>query len=355
MRTENDLRIALQHEADQAPEVAQALIRRAMAGQPRRSPVRNRLSVAVAMTIVAALIAAPFAIKRLTTTSNVTRPNPATPSPHRLSEPALSWVTVSNDHYTFDRSMSVGSNQEFIQIEGTFYDEWALVDFAPGSFDTSLVAHATSTVVDGHPGYFAKATVQPPYPRYLTLLMSPLVNGSFAGGHGYFSTIAWQLAPDHWVMLDRYQTAASLGGPTTWSASEPELLAFAATLHLKVRTEPVRQPFRVGYLPGTGWQLKSMEVFTDHQPSRGSRAQAMLVRGNLTVQIGIFPNLPGSLDPYSHRDVGNYRIEVNRDAEESHRSPLDAATTKRILDSITLAAHPETENDSWFPVSALLP
>ena len=102
MRTENDLRIALQHRADQAPEVAQALIARALVDQPRHSPTRARLSIAVAVAIVAALIAAPFAVKHLSTNSDGTRPNPAasSPAPSTKKVTALSWVALPTGNWT---------------------------------------------------------------------------------------------------------------------------------------------------------------------------------------------------------------------------------------------------------------
>lgn len=348
MRTENDLRIALRHRADQAPDVAPALIANALADQHRNSPIRARLSIAVAVAVVAALIAVPLVIRHLTTTSNA----PATPRPDQRS--ALSWVTASNSDYRIGRTLTVGSNVEILQIQTKDFSEWALADFAPGTFDKSLVADAPPITVDGHPGYFAKQTaIDGQHSPYLDDLLSPLVNGSFADGYGYFSTMAWQLDPDHWVMLDRIHIPAPHQSP---SATEQEMLDFAATLHLKVRTEPVRQVFKVGYLPGTGWQLKSLTISDLGDVPLDSYREALLAKGNLTIQISVRRDiLPNQDYPYRHRVVGDYLIEVDRDAEASGHSPLDDVTTQQILDSITLAAHPVTEDDSWFTVAQLLP
>ncbi|HJQ00596.1 MAG TPA: hypothetical protein VJ851_03250 [Jatrophihabitans sp.] len=346
MRTENDLRVALYHRADQAPDAAQALIVRALADQHRPSVTRARLSMAMAVALVAALIAVPLAVRHLTASSNGTRP--ASSQPKQI--PALSWVTATNDDYRIGRTLTVGSKVEILDIQTPDFSEWALADFAPGTFDTSLVARATPIVVDGHPGYFAKASGAPHAASYLPELLSPLVNGSFAHGHGYFSTVAWQIAPEHWVMLDRYAVPSPRRDA---SASQPELLAFAATLHLKVRTDPVRQVFRVGYLPGTGWQLKSLTISDLGDLPLDSLREAVLVDGNRTVQISVARHYPGFQYPDPHRLVGDYVIEVNRD--RLHDSALDATTTRRILDSITLAAHPVHEDGSWFPVSSMLP
>ena len=348
MRTENDLRIALLHQAAQAPEVTPALIARTLAGQDRHAPTRARLSIAVAVAIVAALIAVPLAIRHLTATST----GPAAPRPDQRS--ALSWVTVSNSDYRIGRTLTAGSNVEILQIQTKDFSEWALADFAPGTFDQSVVADATPITVDGHPGYFAKQTaIDGQHSPYLDDLLSPLVNGSFGNGYGYFSTMAWQLDPDHWVMLDRIQIPTPNRTP---SATEQEMLDFAATLHLKVRTQPVRQVFKVGYLPGTGWQLKSLTISDLGAVPLDSDREALLAKGNLTVQISVQHGIPPDQDyPYRHRIVGDYLIEVNRDAERSGHNPLDDVTTQQILDSITLAAHPVTEDSSWFPISTLLP
>ncbi len=105
MRNEDDLRVAQQHRADQAPDVAQALIARALADQHAPSRTRARLSIALAVAVVAALIAVPLAIRQAVR-------NSSTPAPATSSEPsstkkvtALSWVTLPTANWS-ERLMS---------------------------------------------------------------------------------------------------------------------------------------------------------------------------------------------------------------------------------------------------------
>lgn len=343
MRTENDLRIALQHRADQAPETAQALIARAMADRPRRSPGRDRLSIAVAVAMVAALIAVPLAIRQAVRNSTAPHPSPAgsSPAPPNKKVTALSWVTLPTDNW-YQRDMYGYPNQENIFITlvpPAGGNGIVIVDFPPGGFDTGQLAKAKPVTVDGHRGYFGQITTMTGPKPTAGLRYHPVV--------GPHTALAWEIAPDQWVVLSEgYYGAVDL--------TESQLVSTATSLGLRARSAPARLPFKIGYLPDSGWQLHTYFV---GNPKYTMWAQTSLTRGStellISVGIGPFQAYPNGLNGHAGRfDVQMLQREVGT---EKPIATYDSATLARIIHSIVVASPSYRESSSWFTVDQLLP
>ena len=344
MRTENDLRVALQHRADQAPETAPALIARALADQPRRSPARARLSVAVAVAMVAALIAVPFAVKHLATSSNGRSPSPAatSPAPSTTKVTALSWVTEPVGGW-FERLMYGYPNQENIftvvpPLHGTAV---VITDFPPGGFDTDQLAEAKPVTVDGHRGYYGQITTMTGPKPTSGLRYHPIV--------GPHTALAWEIAPDQWVVLsDAYYESQN---PT-----EKQLVQAATTLGLRVRSAPGRLPLKIGYLPGSGWQLHTF-ILGSPKATNEVDGEISLTRGDteLWIAVGMAPYFlyPDSLNGH----VGRFDVSISQQevGAEKPVAAFDSATLARIIHSIVVASPSYQESSSWFTVDQVLP
>jgi hypothetical protein len=340
MRTENDLRVALQHRADQAPDVVQALIARALVDQHRPSPTRARFSIAVAVAIVAALIAVPLAIRQAVRNSSTPSPATSSGAPAAKKVTALSWVTLPTGGWS-ERLLFGDPNQENIFIAVTppaGGNEVVVTDFPPGGFDTGQLAKAKPVTVDGHRGYYGQLTTMTgPKPT------SGLRHYPVVGPH---PALAWEIAPDQWVVLSGgYYPAQHL--------TEDQLVSTAESLGLHARNTPAGLPFKVGYLPGSGWQL--------HIANLGNETTTVgtliLTRESteLVISVGSGPYAlpPGSLIGH----VGRFSVAVTqRDVgSEKPIAVFDSATLAKIAHSIVVASPSDRESSSWFPVDQVLP
>ena len=340
MRTENDLRVALQHRADQAPQVAQALIARALVDQHRPSPTRARLSIAVAVAIVAALIAVPLAIRQAVRNSSTSHPNPAITSPAPKKVTALSWVTLPTGNWG-ERLLFGDPNQENIFIVLTPPSRglgMVITDFPPGGFDTGQLAKAKPVSVDGHRGYYGQLTTMTGPKPTSGLRYYPVV--------GPHTALAWEIAPDQWVVLSEgYYPAQQL--------TEDQLVSTAESLGLHARNTPAALPFKVGYLPGSGWQL--------HIANLGNETTTVgtliLTRGSteLVISVGAGPYAlpPGGLTGH----VGRFSVAVIQREVGSDKpiTVFDSAVLAKIAHSIVVASPSDRESSSWFPVDQVLP
>jgi hypothetical protein len=344
MRTENDLRIALEHRADQAPETAQTLIARALADQPSPSPVRARLSIGLAVAMVAALIAVPLAVRQAVRNSNGTHPNPAAssgaPSSKKVTE--LSWVILPGDNW-FERAMYGYPNQEniFITLIPPARGNGVVVtDFPPGGFDTSQLATAKPVTVDGHRGYYGQITTMTGPKPTSGLRYHPVV--------GPHTALAWELAPDQWVTL-------SEGYYGLLDLTEGQLVSTATSLGLRVRSTPTRLPFKIGYLPDSGWQL---HYFILGNPKASNDVGLIsLTRGSTELLIGVGT---GGFFEYPHGltgHVGRFTVGVlqQKVGTETPIATYDSATLARIIHSIVVASPSYQESSSWFTVGQLIP
>jgi hypothetical protein len=346
MRTENDLRIALQHQADQAPAVAPALIARALGDQPRRSPARDPLSIAVAVAIVAALIAVPLAIRQ--TVSNSTAPNPSpaassgAPSNKKLT--ALSWVVLPGDNWT-EREMYGYPNQENIYIAlvpPPRGNGVVITDFPPGGFDTGQLANAKPVTVDGHRGYYGQITTMTGPKPTAGLRYHPVV--------GPHAALAWEIEPDQWVVL-------SEGYYGSQGTTESQLVSAATSLGLRARSTPARLPFKVGYLPGSGWQL---HTFVLGNPKNTTEVgQISLTRGTTELKISLdmarFGLLGHQNGLLGHVDRFNAAILQQEVGTEKPVTAFDSTTLAKIIHSIVVASPSNQEGSSWLTVDQLLP
>jgi hypothetical protein len=340
MRTEDDLRVALQHRADQAPEVAQALIARALADQHRPSPTRARLSIAVAVAIVAALIAVPLAIRQAVRNSSTPGPATSSGAPAAKKVTALSWVTLPAGNWG-ERLLFGDPNQEniFVHVPSPAGgNELIVTDFPPGGFDTGQLAGAKPVTVDGHRGYYGQLTTMTGPKPTSGLRYSPIV--------GPHAALAWEIAPDQWVVLsDSYYSAQHL--------TESQLVSVATGLGLHARNTPAGLPFKVGYLPGSGWQL--------HIANLGNETTTVgtliLTRGSteLVISVGGGPYAlpPGGLTGH----VGRFAVAVIQREVGSDKpiTVFDSATLAKIAHSIVVASPSDRESSSWFPVDQVLP
>jgi len=345
MRTEEDLRIALQHRADQAPETAQTLIAHALM-EPRHSPTRARLSIAVAVAMVAALIAVPFAVKHLSTNSNGSHPSPAasSPAPSTKKVTALSWVALPPDGSWTERDMYGYPNQEDIYIalfppprgNGVI-----VTDFPPGGFDTGQLASAKPVTVDGHRGYYGQITTMTGPKPTSGLRYHPVV--------GPHPALAWEIAPDQWVVL-------SVGYYGT-AMTESQLVSAATSLRLRARSAPARLPFKIGYLPGSGWQLHTYILGNPEgtlnvgfvSVTRGSTELLISVNSE---SVADYPDPRGLNGHVGRFAVGVIQQEVGT---EKPIATYDSTTLARIIHSIVVASPSYRESSSWFTVDQLLP
>jgi hypothetical protein len=343
VRTENDLRIALEHRADQAPETSQTLIARALADQPPPSPVRARLSIGLAVAMVAALIAVPLAVRQAVRNSNGTHPTPAasSPAPSNKKVTALSWVTLPTDNW-YQRDMYGYPNQENIFITlvpPAGGNGIVIVDFPPGGFDTGQLARAKPVTVDGHRGYFGQITTMTGPKPTAGLRYHPVV--------GPHTALAWEIAPDQWVVL-------SEGYYGLVDMTESQLVSTATSLGLRPRSTPNRFPFKVGYLPGSGWQLHTYFV---GNPKYTMWAQISLTRGSteLLISVSTEPTVayPNGLNGHAGRFV--VQVLQREVGTEKPVTAFDSATLAKIIHSIVVASPSYQESSSWFTFDQLLP
>ena len=289
------------------------------------------LAVLVLVGLVAAVvIIAPLAADRIRPHNTVVAP-PARYDPN--SADALSWATLTTSN-TVTRAIYPSQRLESLLIDLPGDEQIIrLTDFAPGSFGLARIGNPVPVTVDGHPGYFGKIRTQQP----------PAGVGADSGPDFYAAqpAVAWQLQPNRWVVLD--------GGFGAVKTTKEQLLAIAPTLGIRPRTEPVRIPLKLGYLP-PGWTIDDVTFGDAGQLGPQFPSVSIDLRqGTNTLTVTMSKLKPGTVEPNIHRQAGNYWLSCFAGLGDT-----DPTLAGQILDSVTVAAKPDTDNDSWFPVAALL-
>jgi hypothetical protein len=306
-----------------------ALLRRAR----HRPPIRPARVATVALAVLILLIAAavliaPLAEGRIDHHASA----PAVRYDPNAAD-ALSWATV-NDSHTVTRAIYPSQRLESLLIDLPGDEQITrLTDFAPGRFGLDRIGEAEPVMVDGHPGYFGMVRTQ----------QAPDNSATDSGPDFYAPqpALAWQLFPDRWVVLD--------GGFGAVHTSKQQLLSIAPTLGVRPRTEPVRIPVTLGYLP-PGWTIDDLTFGDAGQlgPQYPSVSIDLRQGGN-TLTFTMSKLKPGTVEPNIHRQVGTYWLSCFAGLGD-----VDPTLAGKILDSASLAAHPDGDNASWFPAAALL-
>ncbi|MGX7681946.1 hypothetical protein ACSMXN_23935 [Jatrophihabitans sp. DSM 45814] len=339
MRTENDLRTALAQRADSAPDLLPSGV-----GEPRRPRWQTTAGIALAAATVVALVAVPTVLIRdrspgrhdnaaagpagSSTIGNERTNQPAAGNTQSLTSEsptstatvpgAMSWVTVSiEDPIVRDMRADV----EYLSIEVLGGHHLQIAAFAPGRFSMSQISDPIPVTVVGQPGYFGQASVH----------------------NGPRPSVAWQVTPDQWVILQgdppELQDAAGLSG-------------IAAKLGLEARTAPVTVPIKVGYLP-TGWTLQSASIVTPgpDQPASSASAAIAVQNGKQTIVITVRAGTAVGADKSAvSRIIDGHVLSVES------KVPLSSPdTVQKVLSSLTLASQPDRQNSSWFTLSQALP
>lgn len=284
----------------------------------------------VAVLVAAVVIVAPLAADRIRPHSTVAAP-PLRYDPTSAS--ALSWATVTTTD-TVTRTIYPSQRLESLLIDLPGDEQITrLTDFAPGSFGLARIGSPVPVTVDGHPGYYGKIRTQ----------QAPDGAGVDSGSAFYAAqpAVAWQLAPDRWVVLD--------GGFGAMTTTKAQLLATAPTLGVRARTQPVRIPVMLGYLP-PGWTIDDVTFGDAGQLGPQYPSVSIdLQHGKNTITFTMSKLKPGTVEPNIHRQAGNYWLSCFAGLGDT-----DPTLASRILDSATMAARPDAENASWFPVASLL-
>ncbi|MEO9240654.1 MAG: hypothetical protein ABI418_21490 [Jatrophihabitantaceae bacterium] len=344
MRTENDLRLALLQRAEQAPEVSWALIERALADSSPQSRTRARLSIAVAVAVAAALIAVPLGIKRTMGNSTAPHPSPAATSTTVKKVLALSWIELPDGNWS-DRLLYGTPNQEniftsvFPPAKG---NSIVITDFPPGGFDTSQLAAAKPVTVDGHRGYYGQITTMTGPRPTVGLRYHPVV--------GPHKAVAWEIAPDQWVVL-------SEGYEGYQATTESQLVAIASNLGIRARSTPARMPFKVGYLPGAGWQLHTLDLGNPRSSAVVGILRLTRANTELVITVSSAPTSIAGVKGALLGHLGRFYVSIleRLPGTDTPSTEFDSATLARIVHSVVVASPSDQEGSSWFPVNQLLP
>jgi hypothetical protein len=298
-----------------------------------RPPIRPAQVSVIALVTLILLVAAVVLIAPLVEDQLAHHAAPPAVHYDPNAADALSWATV-NDSHTVTRALYPAQRLESLLIDLPGDEQITrLTDFAPGQFSLARIGQPEPATVDGHPGYFGRIRTQ----------QAPDNSAADSGADFYAPqpALAWQLVPDRWVVLD--------GGFGAVHTSEQQLLAIAPTLGIRPRTEPIRVPITLGYLP-PGWRIDDI-TFGD-AGQLGPQYPSMSIdlrQGGNTITFTMSKLKPGTVEPNVHRQAGDYWLSCFAGFGD-----VDPALTGRILDSATLAAHPDGDNPSWFPVASLL-
>lgn len=305
-----------------------ALLRRAR----HRPPIRPARLAAIALAVLILLVAAAVLVGPLVEHRGDHHAAPPAVRYDPNAADALSWATVGNAH-TVTRAIYPAQRLESLLIDLPGDEQITrLTDFAPGQFGLDRISRPEPVSVDGHPGYFGKIRTQ----------QAPDNSATDSGPDFYAPqpALAWQLVPDRWVVLD--------GGFGAVHTSKQQLLAIEPTLGIRPRIEPVRVPVTLGYLP-PGWSIEDV-TFGD-AGQLGPQYPSMSIdlrQGGNAITFTMSKLKPGTVEPNIHRQVGDYWLSCFAGFGD-----VDPALAGKILDSAKLAAHPDGDNASWFPVAML--
>ena len=180
MRTENELRDAIDALADQAPEPADTRI---MIASDRRRVWPRRLVVIAVVAGCLAAIAVP-SLHRVVRRAADTEPAVPSPGPPRWQQPLFTAVPAPGWRVELTEN-SPGRSDVGIGSATAQAGCW-LSAFAPGRFDVRAIpARRTATTVGGKPAIFGPFELQ-------------FGDGIVADGE---QSLAWQYAPDAWAVV----------------------------------------------------------------------------------------------------------------------------------------------------------
>lgn len=238
MHTTTDLRAALHHLADAAPETAplpgeqDELLPAAKHSRHRSVAVRFG-APALAGAMVVAVVAGGVALS--SRSHHAAQPgNSPTPSGTTAHVTVPAWLSETVFDVDARPGMTVGapmvdanSQQRYLSWDGFRTDGANDADvrvWAPGRWTPSRPADAQDVTINGKPGFFGKITNQ----------WMPVGGGKRVG-------LAWQYAPGAWAAVMRTKTA-----------SKADLIGLASAVRTGLHI-PVRVPFRLSNLPA-GWK-----------------------------------------------------------------------------------------------------
>ena len=125
------------------------------------------------------------------------------------------------------------------------------------------------------------------------------------------------------------------GGFGAVHTSKQQLLAIAPTLGVRPRTEPLRVPVTLGYLP-PGWSIDDLTFGDAGQlgPQYPSVSIDLRQGGN-TITFTMSKLKPGTVEPNIHRQAGDYWLSCFAGLGD-----VDPTLAGKILDSAKLASPP---------------
>jgi len=225
MITESDLRAVLTDEARDISDPDE-IIGRVHLAEPRRQPSVRRWLVpaAAAAAVVAAITAVGLVVGDRHNGS--AGPESTTTLPGLLGEDLWYTMTVNPvagydvTYREFDRT-AVSSSIMLPHGDGSSIG--GVTAYAPGTYDATAVKKGQRTTVQGRPAYYGKTRM----------------SGSL------MPTLAWQPSPGRWIVIQGWNDTATRArhlDPLT------EEMRVAAAVDVSA-AEPIRLPFRVGYLP----------------------------------------------------------------------------------------------------------
>ncbi|WP_327636001.1 hypothetical protein OHB24_39170 [Kribbella sp. NBC_00482] len=277
MRTEEDLRNALERIAAKAPDFTPALDdEHAVRPRHRRTP----LVLATVMATAAAAIGGPILVDHLRDTS-------AQPAGEQAAVSWRNWVTVTAPAGMIVNPRAYEANRQVYQLAGVGspWARWCLLtlhrngDFDPGK----IPADSPRIDLDGLAGRLVTMpNGEPIVPLPVGYAMS---SGSPVRP---VTTVAWQPAKGIWALLScqRQQELGTREVPTIDAPSDSDsdtAVAFAKTI--KATPQRLSAPFKVGYVPNGLRTLRVLDktanfsgdghsfsvVFTDGNPATGAK------------------------------------------------------------------------------------
>lgn len=226
MRTEHDLREAIQAIADRAPSVQEADLVIPGDDGPRRPVRRLQLAAAIAATVAA------VAVPVLLLTSG---PAPAPAGGKAILRDTFDVRADGWREYT--RAMY--PTHQVVMVDNGRDDHCFVIVYEPGGFDADRIPRGSARLtVGGNPGYYAQ-------------LVGPLTQDPLEDFGAGPSPSTGPDAPRRQVVIWRYADDA-------WAASSCERLRDQQPLRREAElvangtvftSEPVRLPVKIGYLP----------------------------------------------------------------------------------------------------------
>jgi hypothetical protein len=286
MRTEEDLRNALDRIAAKAPDLT-PLLDSLPAVRPARRQRRTTLVVATVVATAAAAIGGPIVVDRL-------RDAPVQPAGEQAGSPWRNWVTLTAPAGMIVNPRSYEANRQVYQLAGVGspWARWCLVtvhrngDFDPGKIpagspriDLNGLAGRLVTMPNGEPIV--------PFPAGYAMASDNRVRP--------VTTVVWQPAKGIWALAscERQQQLGTLEVPTIDAPSDTDSdTAVAIAKTVKATPRQLSAPFKIGYVPNglqaqrvrdktanfTGDGHSFSVVFTDGNPATGVESKSGTVK-----------------------------------------------------------------------------